>query len=173
MALSRLKFVVPGDDPPQIQGSSHLDRLEPYGDVTLFTDRPPTLGDQVERARDAHAILNTRGAVKWPGDVLRALPKLRIIATCSIGTDMIDLQAASELGITVSNQPGRTAVGGAPEFAQWERERQELERPVRLFFGGRGEDMEDRSYKLCRFCAPGFEDWLREMQCGRGLHHLY
>lgn len=109
MVLSRLKFVVPGDDPPQIQGSSHLDRLEPYGDVILFTDRPTTLDDQVERARDAHAILNTRGAVKWPGDALRALPKLRIIATCSIGTDMIDLQAASELGITVSNQPGRTA----------------------------------------------------------------
>ncbi len=109
MGSPRLKFVVPGDDPPQIQGSPHLERLEPYGSVALFTDRPATLDDQVERARDAHAILNTRGAVKWPGDALRALPQLRIIATCSIGTDMIDLPAASELGITVSNQPGRTA----------------------------------------------------------------
>ncbi len=32
-----------------------------------------------------------------------------MIATCSIGTDMIDLAVAKELGIVVSNQPGRTA----------------------------------------------------------------
>ena len=32
-----------------------------------------------------------------------------MITTCSIGTDMIDLEAASELGIVVSNQAGRTA----------------------------------------------------------------
>ena len=32
-----------------------------------------------------------------------------MISTCSIGTDMIDLETASELGIVVSNQPGRTA----------------------------------------------------------------
>ena len=40
---------------------------------------------------------------------MRALPALRMIATCSIGTDMIDLETARELGIVVSNQPGRTA----------------------------------------------------------------
>jgi D-3-phosphoglycerate dehydrogenase len=32
-----------------------------------------------------------------------------MIATCSIGTDMIDLDVARELGVVVSNQPGRTA----------------------------------------------------------------
>ena len=40
---------------------------------------------------------------------MRRLPALRMIATCSIGTDMIDLALAKELGIVVSNQPGRTA----------------------------------------------------------------
>ena len=34
---------------------------------------------------------------------------MRMISTCSIGTDMFDLEAASELGIVVSNQPGRIA----------------------------------------------------------------
>lgn len=109
MTNDRLKFVVPGDEPPQIQGSPHLDRLRPYGDVVLHLDRPASMDEQIERARGAHVIINTRGAVKWPADALRALPELRMIATCSIGVDMIDIRAAKELGIVVSNQPGRTA----------------------------------------------------------------
>ena len=105
----RLRFVVPGDDPPQIQGSPHLERLKPYGEVAVYTDRPPTIGEQLERVRDAHVVINSRGALKWPAEALRALPKLRLIATCSIGTDMIDMETASELGIVVSNQPGKIA----------------------------------------------------------------
>ena len=104
-----MTFVVPGDDPVQVQGSPHLERLRPWGEVVLYTDRPGTPEEKIERARDADVILNTRGAVTWPEEALRALPKLRMIATCSIGTDMIDLKTASELGIVVSNQPGRTA----------------------------------------------------------------
>ena len=110
MALEKpLKFVVPGDDPPQVQGSPHLDRLRPHGEVVLYTDRPPTMQEQLGRAEGAHAVLNTRGSVKWPREALKALPELRLIATCSIGVDMIDLEAAAEMGIVVSNQPGRTA----------------------------------------------------------------
>ena len=105
----RLIFVVPGDDPPKVQGSPHLDRLRPHGKVVLYTDRPRTMEEQLDRVRDAQVIINTRGAVKWPREALRALPRLRVIATCSVGTDMIDLETASEMGIVVSNQPGRTA----------------------------------------------------------------
>ena len=105
----RMIFVVPGDDPPQLQGSPHLERLKPYGAVVLYADRPAGMEEQLERARDAHVILNTRSAVRWPREALKALPKLRLIATCSIGTDNIDLAAASEVGVLVSNQPGRTA----------------------------------------------------------------
>ena len=47
--------------------------------------------------------------VTWHAEILHQLPNLRLISTCSIGTDMIDLEAAKELGIIVSNQPGRTA----------------------------------------------------------------
>ena len=104
----RLTIVVPGDEPIQIQGSPHLDRLAPFGEVTVYADRP-TDEQKIERARDAEVIINTRGAVTWRADVLRSLPKLRLISVCSIGTDNIDLEAASELGVAVSNQPGRTA----------------------------------------------------------------
>ena len=108
-ALNRLKIVVPGDDPPQIQSSPHLERLAPYGDVVLYTDRPITSAEKVNRAKEADILINSRGMVNWTTPVLRQLSKLQMITTCSIGTDMIDLQVAKELGVVVCNQPGRTA----------------------------------------------------------------
>ena len=106
---AQIKIVVPGDNPPQIQGSPHLKRLEPYGDVTLHTDRPESLEEQIDRVKDADIIMNTRGIVTWYAEALRQVPKLRLITTCSIGTDNLDLDTARELGIVICNQPGRTA----------------------------------------------------------------
>jgi D-3-phosphoglycerate dehydrogenase len=105
----RVKIVVPGDNPQQIQGSPRLAALAPYGDVTVFTDRPTSFEQQVERLQGATILLNSRGAVKWPGEVLRQLPALKFITVFGIGTDSIDLVTAKELGITVSNIPGKTA----------------------------------------------------------------
>ncbi len=107
--MNRLKIVVPGDLPPQIQGSAHLERLKPYGDVQLYTDRPETPEEKIRRAEDADILINSRGIVKWPAKILCQLPKLKLISLCSIGTDMIALDEAKKRGITVCNQPGRTA----------------------------------------------------------------
>ncbi len=105
----RITIVVPGDDPVQIQGSPHLERLKPYGDVILYNTRPQTPEEKIARARDADVMINSRGAVKWPAEVLRELPKLKMITVCGIGTDSIDLPAARERGIVVCNIPGKTA----------------------------------------------------------------
>ena len=105
----RVRIVVPGDDPPQIAGSPQLERLKSYGDVVIYEDRPEGVEEKIERAQGAQVIINSRGIVTWREEELRALPELRLITTCSIGTDMIDLAVAKELGIVVSNQPGRTA----------------------------------------------------------------
>ena len=105
----RVNIVIPGDEPPQIAGSPHLDRLQPYGDVTVHDTRPSDTAERVARVADSEIIINSRGAVTWREEQLRDLPKLRMIATCSIGTDMIDIEVARDLGIVVSNQPGRTA----------------------------------------------------------------
>ncbi|MDA0841012.1 MAG: 2-hydroxyacid dehydrogenase [Planctomycetota bacterium] len=102
-------IVVPGDDPEQIQNSPHLERLKVYGEIVVHTDRPSSLEEKVERARNADILINSRGSVTWHRDALNQLPNLKMIATCSIGTDMIDLKTARERGIVVSNQPGRTA----------------------------------------------------------------
>jgi len=107
--VDRLKIVVPGDSPPQIQGSPHLERLKPFGDVKVYTDRPETAEEKIRRAENADILINSRGMVKWHADVLPHLPKLKLISLCSIGTDMIDLDEAKKRGIVVCNQPGRTA----------------------------------------------------------------
>lgn len=107
--MDRLKIVVPGDSPPQIQGSRHLDRLKPYGDVKVYTDRPETAKEKIRRAEDADILINSRGMVKWHADVLPHLSKLKLISLCSIGTDMIALDEAKKRGVVVCNQPGRTA----------------------------------------------------------------
>jgi D-3-phosphoglycerate dehydrogenase len=109
MDAGKVIIVIPGDDPPQLQGSPHLERLRQRGEVRLYADRPSTVEEKVRRARDAVCLINSRGSVHWPGEVLRQLPRLRIISLCGIGTDSIDLPAAKELGIVVSNIPGRTA----------------------------------------------------------------
>jgi D-3-phosphoglycerate dehydrogenase len=109
MAPARVTIVIPGDDPPQLQGSPHLERLRQAGEVVLYSDRPETAEEKIRRARGAACLINSRSALRWPGDVLRQLPGLRLIATCGIGTDAIDLEAARALGIAVCNIPGRTA----------------------------------------------------------------
>lgn len=106
---ARVKIVVPGDDPVQIAGSQHLEKLTPYGDVVLYANRPASVEEKVARVSDADVIMNTRGAVTWREAEFARLPKLKMITSCSIGTDMFDLDAAKKRGIVICNQPGRTA----------------------------------------------------------------
>ena len=106
---SNVKIVIPGDHPVQIAGSPHLARLDSYGEVVLYSDRPETLEEKVCRAKGADILMNTRGAVTWGVEEFHKLPSLKMITSCSIGTDMFDLEAANARGIVICNQPGRTA----------------------------------------------------------------
>jgi D-3-phosphoglycerate dehydrogenase len=109
MRGDRPVIVIPGDDPPQIAGSPHLERLQPFGEVVLYDTHPSTDAEKVRRARHATAIINSRSHVSWPAAVLDQLPQLRMMTVGGIGTDAIDLNAARARGIVVSNIPGRTA----------------------------------------------------------------
>jgi len=100
--------VIPADYPLQIAGSPQLERLRDLADIQLYSDLPNSVEVQLERARDAQIVINSRGAMTWPGNVLRQLPQLKMITTCSIGIDSIDVETARDLGIVVSNVPGRT-----------------------------------------------------------------
>ncbi|MES2793226.1 MAG: NAD(P)-dependent oxidoreductase [Planctomycetota bacterium] len=107
--MSRPIIVIPGDEPIQLADSPHMDRLHAVGEVRLYRDRPRDSAEKVRRCQGAEILINSRGSVKWPGEVLRELPQLKLISLCGIGTDCIDLEATRALGITVSNIPGRTA----------------------------------------------------------------
>ena len=101
--------VIPGDDPPQCQGSPQLERLRSLAEVVLYTTRPESREEKMRRAKNADVMINSRNSVKWPADVLQALPRLKMITVCGIGIDAIDLAMAKAQGITVCNVPGKTA----------------------------------------------------------------
>ena len=104
-----VRIVIPGDDPPQIADSPALERLAPWGEVVVHRDRPASADEKIARVQDAEVILNSRSAITWREAEFARLAKLGLIATCSVGTDAIDLEAARERGIVVSNQPGVNA----------------------------------------------------------------
>jgi D-3-phosphoglycerate dehydrogenase len=101
--------VIPGDDPPLVGRSRYLDQLREFAEVRLYSDRPANEAEMLDRLKSADVLLNSRSAVKVSGDVLNQLPNLKMIAVCGIGYDSIDIEAASQRGIVVSNIPGRTA----------------------------------------------------------------
>ncbi len=77
--------------------------------MELYSDRPGSSAEKVARVKDADILINSRGVVSWGAEEFDQLPNLKMIATCSIGTDMFDLEAAKDKGIIICNQPGRTA----------------------------------------------------------------
>ena len=54
-------------------------------------------------------ILYNRGSFRLTRDILEAGRKLRGVVTSGVGTEKIDVAAATELGIPVANSPGNTS----------------------------------------------------------------
>jgi D-3-phosphoglycerate dehydrogenase len=69
--------------------------------VALQTKKP---ADFAKEAADCDALLNTY-AGPITADVMKKMPKCKIIARYGIGVDTIDLDAATEAGIIVTNNP--------------------------------------------------------------------
>ncbi len=69
-----IRIAIPGDDPPQLQDSPHLERLRGHGEVILYRDRPADDAEKLRRTRHATCLINSRSSLKWPGPLLRHLP---------------------------------------------------------------------------------------------------
>ena len=68
-------------------------------------DRLYSPDELIEHARGADAVL-TCSTEKWPAEMIRRLPEsVRAIATFSVGYEHIDLDAARERGLVVTNTP--------------------------------------------------------------------
>ncbi|MEM2876323.1 MAG: hypothetical protein QXL67_05180, partial [Candidatus Bathyarchaeia archaeon] len=98
--------MIPDDYPPVISGTRHLESLKKIGEVILYNSRPKSDEELVKRIRGADVVVNIRSYCKFPENVLKKAESLRLISIWGTGTDNIDLQAASKLGITVTNTPG-------------------------------------------------------------------
>lgn len=73
-------------------------------DLGDFRAYPRTPAEEVTaRAKDADAILVNK--IKLSDEVLKSLPRLRYIGVTATGTDNVDLSAAKQQNIAVSNVP--------------------------------------------------------------------
>jgi glyoxylate reductase len=75
-------------------------------DVTVLAERPPTRDELLEAVRGTSGVLST-ATEKLDGAVMDAAGEgLRVIANMAVGYDNIDVEAAGERGIVVTNTPG-------------------------------------------------------------------
>jgi glycerate dehydrogenase len=83
-------------------GDLKWSELERLGDVTVYDRTSP---DQiVERARDSEIVLTNKTPLRK--ETLAGLSKLRYVGVLATGYDVVDVQAASDRGIVVTNVPG-------------------------------------------------------------------
>jgi len=103
-------IVVPDDEPPVLAGTIEEERLKQLGEVRVYDSR--AFGDEelIVRVADADVVLNIRATSIFSRNVMRNCSHLKLISIYGVGYDNVDMQAASELGITITNTPGYSAV---------------------------------------------------------------
>jgi glyoxylate reductase len=75
-------------------------------DVSVLYERPPERGELLEAVRGANGILST-ATDKIDGEVMDAAGEgLKVVANMAVGYDNIDVKAAEERGVVVTNTPG-------------------------------------------------------------------
>ncbi|MEW6636098.1 MAG: D-glycerate dehydrogenase [Actinomycetota bacterium] len=75
-------------------------------DITVLRERPPTRGELLEAVRGASGVLST-ATERVDAEVMDAAGgTLRVVANMAVGYDNIDLEAARERGVVVTNTPG-------------------------------------------------------------------
>ena len=83
--------------------------LQGLGEVTIYDRTAPE--DVVQRASDAEAVLVNK--VKLTREVLDRLPRLRYIGVLATGYNVVDIAAARERGIVVTNVPAYSTMSVA------------------------------------------------------------
>lgn len=83
-------------------GAINLEVFRDFGELSIYSH---TSQDEIlSRCQDAEVIITCK--VPFDANTLASLPSLKLIALTSTGTNIIDLQAAKELGIEVRNVAG-------------------------------------------------------------------
>ncbi len=83
--------------------------FEALGACTTYDRTPPR--QIVERAKDAEVIITNKAPLS--AETIAALPKLKYIGVIATGYNVVDVAAAREYGITVTNVPGYSSASVA------------------------------------------------------------
>ena len=108
-----LEIVVPDDEPPVLAGTKEEERLRQLGKVSTYSSRALSDEELLPRVTHADIVLNIRGTTIFSQSVLKNCTRLKLISIYGVGYDNVDTQAASNLGITITNTPGYSAVAVA------------------------------------------------------------
>ena len=83
---------------------SYADKLEAKGHIFAAYEKNTDAQVQIDRAQDADVIMIANMPLK--GEVIRACKNLKFINVAFTGVDHVDLAAAKEMGVKVSNASG-------------------------------------------------------------------
>ena len=89
-------------DAKTLDNDKRLDSLKDLGEFVFYDSTPSAL--VYERCKDADIIVTNK--VIFDAEMLKKLPKLKLIAITATGTNIIDLETAKELNIAVKNVAG-------------------------------------------------------------------
>ena len=106
-------IVVPDDFPSVVSGTEIEEKLNKIGQTKIFCTKPQNDDELIERVQDADAIINIRAFCKFDKIFFEKINKLKIISIWGTGTDHVDLDAAKQKGITITNTPGVAAISVA------------------------------------------------------------
>lgn len=104
------RVVIPDDYPEVLGKSPSLARLRERFEVIYYNSLPGPEAALVERLLGADAAINIRSSTKITASVFAQLPRLKMLSIWGTGTDNVDLAAARERGVRVTNTPAVAAV---------------------------------------------------------------
>ena len=107
------KLVIPDDFPPLYRGHAQIERLKRLGDFVHYETMPADGDELAGRLLGADIVVNVQRFNAFDRALLERLPRLRLISIFGTGTDKVDLTAATELGIVVTNTPAATSISVA------------------------------------------------------------
>jgi len=97
-----------------VLGAAGTDLLHGFDDVDLRIETDLSRTELLEAVGDVDAII-VRSATTIDGDVIAAAESLRIVGRAGVGTDNIDLDAATRRGIMVTNTPHANTIATAEQ----------------------------------------------------------